>query len=102
MLFAWDYSWQICANHLGLLAQEAAQQPLIMRLDGGRRAIVLAALASLVILGFLLITLTWLGGRVARRYMNAGVKPKPTLLPSDEEWTRPTQDPQVKPSRMKG
>lgn len=74
-----------------LLAQEqtAKTQPLLMRLDGATRAKVLAALAALVILGFLLVTLTWLGARMTRRYM--GIKPKklpPTSLPSDEEWTR--------------
>ena len=74
-----------------LLAQEQTTktQPLLMRLDGATRAKVLAALAALVILGFLLVTLTWLGARLTRRYM--GIKPKklpPTSLPSDEEWAR--------------
>jgi len=85
-------AWTFLGNSLILLAQEAAQKPLIMRLDGATRAKVLAALASLVILGFLMVLLTWLGGRVARRYMGVGIKPKPLSLPGDEEWTRPVAD----------
>jgi hypothetical protein len=84
--------WTSLGSSLILLAQDAAQKPLIMRLDGATRAKVLAALAGLVILGFLMVVLTWLGGRVVRRYMGVGIKPKPLALPGDEEWTRPVGD----------
>jgi hypothetical protein len=39
------------------------------RLDPERRAKVLAALAALVILGFGMVLLAWLGARATRRYM---------------------------------
>lgn len=77
-----------------LLAQQAADeralspQPLLLRLDGATRAKVLAALAALIMLGFLLIALAWLGARMTRRYMGSKKKPGPTALPSDEEWSR--------------
>ncbi|WP_425616387.1 hypothetical protein NA78x_000033 [Anatilimnocola sp. NA78] len=74
-----------------LLAQEQVQQkqPLLMKLDGPTRAKVLAALAALVMLGFLLVTLAWLGARMTRRYMGSAPKKlPPTKLPSDEEWAR--------------
>lgn len=50
-----------------LLAQQG--EPLIRRLEPQMRAKVLAALAGLVILGFGMIALVWLGGRATRRYM---------------------------------
>jgi ABC-type spermidine/putrescine transport system permease subunit II len=56
-----------------LLAQQT--EPLIRRLEPQMRAKVLAALAALIILGFGMIALVWLGGRATRRYM--GIEPKP-------------------------
>ena len=86
-----------------MLAQEAAKKPVILQLDGAMRARVLATLAGLVILGFLMVTLAWLGGRVARRYMGVGVKPKPTSLPGDEEWSRPAREVEAdSPRKRKG
>jgi hypothetical protein len=93
--------WPSLGSSLILLAQDAAQQPLILRLDGARRAKVLAALAGLVMLGFLLVLLTWLGGRVARRYMGVGIKPKPLPLPGDEEWTRPVREEKERSRKQK-
>ncbi len=85
--------WQPLAVWLLLLAAEEQQKPLLFRLDGATRAMVLAALAALVILGFLMIALTWLGARMTRRYMGPSLKrSKPTTLPSDEEWARPSPD----------
>ena len=52
------------------LIAEAAKPPLLRRLDGARRAKVLAALAGLIILGFGLVLLAWLGARATCRYMN--------------------------------
>lgn len=85
-----------------LLAQEAPQKPLIMRLDGGRRAIVLAALAGLIILGFLLVALTWLGARWTRRYMGPKLKPTVEGLASDAEWARAKQEQREPPRKKKG
>ena len=45
------------------------QQPLLVRLKPADRARVLAALAGLTILGFVLVLLTWWGGRFTRRYL---------------------------------
>jgi hypothetical protein len=84
-----------------LFAQEAADKPGLMRLDGATRAKVLAALAGLVMLGFLMVILAWLGGRVTRRYMGVGVKLKPMALPGDEEWARPTRE-EEPPRKRKG
>ncbi len=67
-----------------LLAQQT--EPLIRRLDPQTRAKVLAALAGLIILGFAMIALVWLGGRATRRYM--GIEPmqrrrEPGINPDD-------------------
>lgn len=83
-----------------LLAQEAPNKPLILRLDGATRAKVLAALAALVILGFLLIALTWLGARWTRRYMGPKLKPTVDGMATDAEWARVKQE-QSEDSRKK-
>jgi hypothetical protein len=44
-------------------------QPLLTRLKPADRARVLAALAALVILGFVLVLLAWWGARFTRRYL---------------------------------
>ena len=67
-----------------LLADEV--MPL-KRLDGATRAKVLAALAGLIILGFGLALLIWLGARVTRRYMHGTSYHKPTPRPSTSDWT---------------
>ena len=66
-------------------AQE--KMPLIKRLDGPTRAKVLAALAALVILGFAMIALTWLGARVTRRYMKGTSYLRPTPRPEKSDWS---------------
>ncbi|WP_254508452.1 hypothetical protein [Anatilimnocola floriformis] len=75
-----------------LILAEEAKKPLIMRLDGAMRAKVLAALAGLVILGFLMIALTWLGARMTRRYMGPKLKPLSSAPARDDEWTRPPEE----------
>lgn len=66
-----------------------AQQnlPLIRRLDPPTRAKALAALAALVILGFAMVALTWLGARVARRYMKGSSYLRPTSRPEKSDWS---------------
>lgn len=76
-----------------VLAQEAPQKPLLLRLDGATRAKVLAAMAALIILGFLMIALTWLGARWTRRYMGPRLKPTVDGLAVDAEWARGAQPP---------
>ena len=86
---------------LPLLLAEEASKPVIMRLDPGRRATVLAAIAGLIILGFLMIVLTWLGARMTRRYMGPKLKPLSTAPARDEEWTRPPAEEAPRPARNK-
>ena len=64
--------WQATASASDQVLAQAApkKRPLIQRLDPTRRAKVLAAIAGLVILGFGMVLLTWLGARATRRYMN--------------------------------
>ena len=69
-----------------ILAQQAA--PLIKRLDDPRRAMVLAALAGLIILGFAMVLLAWLGARVAQRYRQGASYFRPTIRPGEHEWTK--------------
>jgi hypothetical protein len=69
-----------------LLAQE--QAPLIKRLDDPVRAKVLAALAGLVILGFGMVLLAWLGARVTQRYRSGTSYFRPTKRPGEHEWAR--------------
>ena len=55
------FGWWVCAAE--------GAQPLIRKLEPATRAKVLAALAGLVILGFALMALAWLGAHATRRYM---------------------------------
>ena len=62
--------------------------PPIKRLPDPARAKVLAALAGLVILGFGMVLLTWLGARVTQRYRNSTPYFRPTTRPGEHEWTK--------------
>ena len=68
------------------LADEA--QPLIKRLDDATRAKVLAALAGLIILGFAMVLLTWLGARITQRYRHSSPVLKPTPRPGEHQWAK--------------
>ena len=69
--------------------EPTAKQAGIQKLDGKTRAKVLAALAGLVILGFGMVLLTWLGARVTQRYMRGSAKTKlPTVRPPDDDWAK--------------
>lgn len=85
-----------------LLADEVQQKPLLLRLDDATRAKVLAALAGLVILGFLMIVLTWLGARWTRRYMGPKLEPTADSLKTDADWTRPQPEPPAASRKKKG
>ena len=67
------------AQWFGPLATENGGR-LIDRLDGATKAKVLAALAALVILGFAMMLLAWLGGRAVKRYMNSGTGRRPSKI----------------------
>jgi len=62
--------------------------PLIKRLDDPTRAKVLAALAGLIILGFAMVLLTWLGARVVQRYRKGTPHFRPTPRPGEHDWAR--------------
>jgi|SRR5207248_7830611 len=74
-----------------ILAQ--AGVPLIKRLDDPTRAKVLAALAGLIILGFAMVLLAWLGARVAQRYRRGTPYFRPTARPGEHDWTKKPLDP---------
>jgi hypothetical protein len=69
-----------------IIAQQAA--PLIKRMDDAMRAKVLAALAGLIILGFAMVLLVWLGARVTQRYRRGASYFRPTARPGEHEWAR--------------
>jgi hypothetical protein len=69
-----------------ILAQQAA--PLIKQMDDGMRAKVLAALAGLIILGFAMVLLAWLGARVTQRYRRGTAYLRPTARPGEHDWTK--------------
>jgi hypothetical protein len=69
-----------------VLAQVDA--PLIKRIDDPTRAKVLAALAGLIILGFAMVLLAWLGARVTQRYRRGASYFRPTARPGEHEWAR--------------
>ena len=62
--------------------------PLIKRLDGATRARVLAALAGLIILGFAMVLLAWLGARVVQRYRQGTPYFRPTPRPGEHDWAK--------------
>jgi hypothetical protein len=66
-----------------LALADVAPPTTLQRLKGGDRAEVLAALAGLIILGFGLMLLAWLGAKATRRYMNR----EPTLLEKPPQQT---------------
>jgi hypothetical protein len=74
-----------------ILSQQAA--PLIKRLDDPTRAKVLATLAGLIILGFAMVLLAWLGARVTQRYRWGTSYFRPTPRPGEHDWTKKPVDP---------
>jgi hypothetical protein len=62
--------------------------PPIKRLSDPNRAKVLAALAGLIILGFGMVLLTWLGARITQRYRHGTSYFQPTPRPSEHAWAK--------------
>ena len=58
----------------------------IRRLPDEIRAKVLAALAGLIILGFGMVALIWLGARVTHRYRHGKAYFRPTPRPGEHDW----------------
>lgn len=72
----------------GFVTLIAQQAPLIKRLDDATRAKVLAALAALIILGFAMVLLAWLGARVVQRYRRGTSYFSPTPRPGEHAWAK--------------
>jgi hypothetical protein len=92
----WLSGWRVRVAVIAMLAWTIVFQssawaqeklPLIKRLDGPTRAKVLAALAGLMILGFGMVILAWLGARVTRRYMKRTSYFRPTPRPENSDWS---------------
>lgn len=83
-----------CASFVGAFLMNTAvafaqqPQPLIKRVDDATRAKVLAALAGLVILGFGLVLLAWLGARLTQRYRQGTSYFRPTARPGEHDWAK--------------
>jgi hypothetical protein len=85
-VFLWQLGPAILAAEEGV--------PGIKRLDGATKAKALAALAALIILGFAMIALAWLGARVVQRYRHRQPYLNPTPRPSEHDWAKkPLADP---------
>ncbi len=69
--------------------------PPLKRLPDEKRVSVLAALAGLIILGFGMVALIWLGARVTQRYRNGTSYFRPTPRPGEHDWaSKPLAGPQ--------
>jgi len=66
----------------------ADPEPLIKRLDDATRAKVLAALAGLIILGFAMVFLAWLGARITHRFRHSSFYFRPTPRPTEHDWAK--------------
>jgi hypothetical protein len=75
-----------------VLATAQENRPLIKRLDDATRAKVLSALAGLIILGFAMVFLTWLGARFVQRYRHGTAYFRPTPRPGEHDWARKPLD----------
>src|SRR5262245_24609650 len=84
-----------------LLATESALADIpaapIRRLDGATRAKVLAAVAGLIILGFGMVLLAWLGARFTQRYRNSTSYFRPTPPPDEHDWAKRPLTPDSRP-----
>ena len=83
----------LLANVALWLAQTQAEQPLIVRLEPKDRVKVLLALASVAVLGLVLIVFAWWAARATRRYMNSATlarqQKRPTAIREDDWATKP-------------
>ena len=84
----WSAAWVAVGLPTATSWADLAPPPLIKRLDGPTRAKVLAALAGLIILGFGMVALIWLGARVTQRYRNSKSYHRPTPRPGEHDWAK--------------
>ena len=84
----WIAAWSLVLLPGALACAQDERLPLIKRLDGATRAKVLAALAGLIILGFAMVALIWLGARFTQRYRNRKPYFQPTPRPGEHDWAK--------------
>lgn len=84
----WIAAWSVVVLPCSLAWAEPERLPLIKRLDGATRAKVLATLAGLIILGFAMVALIWLGARFTQRYRNRKPYFQPTPRPGEHDWAK--------------
>ena len=84
----WLAAWTTVCLAAATAWADLAPPPLIKRLDGPTRAKVLAALAGLIILGFGIVALIWLGARITQRYRNSKPYHRPTPRPGEHDWAK--------------
>jgi len=82
----------LMALHEAAAWADVAPVPPIKQLDGATKAKVLAALAGLILLGFGMVALIWLGARVAQRYRQGSAVFRPTPRPGEHDWARKPMD----------
>jgi hypothetical protein len=84
----WIAAWTVVVLPCAVCCAQEERLPLIKRLDGATRAKVLAALAGLIILGFAMVVLIWLGARFTQRYRNRTLYFQPTPRPGEHDWAK--------------
>jgi hypothetical protein len=89
---AWAVSLLLMTMHTAAVYADVPQAPAIKRMDDATRAKVLAALAGLIILGFAMVALIWLGARVTQRYRHGSSFFRPTPRPGEHDWARKPLD----------
>jgi hypothetical protein len=89
---AWGAPFLLMALVQAAAWADVAPVPPIKQLDGATRAKVLAALAGLIILGFGMVALIWLGARVVQRYRQGSSVFRPTPRPGEHDWARKPLD----------
>lgn len=84
------------AGAASLAWAQADQKSLLESLDGAGRARVFVAMAALILLGGVMLTFVWWGGRMTRRYMYSprfdNPRPKQTPLYEDDWAEKPLID----------
>src|SRR4029450_7211891 len=88
----WLSAWLMVILPAAMAWADPATQPLIKRLDKPTQVKVLAALAGLVILGFGMVALIWLGARMTQRYRNSTPCHRPTPRPGEHDWAKKPLD----------
>jgi hypothetical protein len=86
----------VLAGLLSLVTASSAYADVSpLPIEGGLKAIVLSALAGLIILGFGMVALTWLGARVVQRYRHGSSTFQPTPRPTENDWAKkpPAEEP---------